>query len=55
MRPLSQSPTVAQAKAKLEKLNDQADAVVEKYNQAAEKWKKAKKKYETLSEAHPPG
>jgi peptidoglycan DL-endopeptidase CwlO len=42
-------PTVAQAKAKLEKLNDQADKVVEKYNQAAEKLKKAKKKYETLN------
>jgi peptidoglycan DL-endopeptidase CwlO len=42
-------PTIPQAKAKLEKLNDQADAVVEKYNQAAEKWKKAKKKYETLN------
>ncbi|MDP9845246.1 C40 family peptidase [Streptosporangium lutulentum] len=42
-------PTIPQAKAKLEKLNEQADLVVEKYNQASEKWKKARKKYETLN------
>ncbi|OUC97267.1 hydrolase [Streptosporangium minutum] len=42
-------PTVAQAKKKLEKLNDQADKVVEKYNQAGEKLKKARKKYRALN------
>ncbi|MFF5204765.1 NlpC/P60 family protein [Streptosporangium sp. NPDC000396] len=42
-------PTIAQAKKKLAKLNHQADMVVEKYNQAGEKWKKARKKYETLN------
>ncbi|MBB4941296.1 cell wall-associated NlpC family hydrolase [Streptosporangium album] len=42
-------PTVAEAKKKLEKLNEQADKVVEKYNQAGEKLKRARKKYETLN------
>ncbi|MFF0306034.1 NlpC/P60 family protein [Streptosporangium sp. NPDC004379] len=42
-------PTLAQAKRKLAKLNDEADKIVEKYNQAGEKWKKARKKYETLN------
>ncbi|GAB2491969.1 C40 family peptidase [Streptosporangium sandarakinum] len=41
-------PTVAEAKRKLAKLNDQADKIVEKYNQAGEKWKKARKKYKAL-------
>ncbi len=43
-------PTIAQARKKLEKLNDQADQVVEKYNQASEKWKKARKKYQALND-----
>jgi peptidoglycan DL-endopeptidase CwlO len=38
-------PTIAQAKAKLEKLNRQADALVDRYNAANEKWKKAKRQY----------
>jgi cell wall-associated NlpC family hydrolase len=42
-------PTVAQVKAKLVKLNEQADDVVEKYNQATESYKKAKKNYKDLS------
>lgn len=42
-------PTVAQAKAKLKKLNDQADALVDRYNAANEKWKKAKKQYLTVN------
>ena len=35
-------PTIAQAKAKLDKLNDQAGEVVDRYNLANERWKKAK-------------
>lgn len=42
-------PTIAQARKKLEKLNDQADKVVEKYNQAGEKWKRARKRYRALN------
>ncbi len=38
-------PTVAQAKAKLKKLDEQADKIVDQYNAANEKWKKAKKQY----------
>ncbi len=38
-------PTIPQAKAKLAKLNKQADQLVEEYNQANEKYKKSKKKY----------
>lgn len=41
-------PTAAAAKKRLEKLNDQADKIVEKYNQAGENLKKARKKYATL-------
>ncbi|GGL04352.1 hypothetical protein GCM10014719_03190 [Planomonospora parontospora subsp. antibiotica] len=44
-------PTIAEAKKKLEKLNDQADKIVEKYNQAGEKWKKARTRYRTLNGA----
>ncbi|MBO3746100.1 C40 family peptidase [Streptosporangiaceae bacterium NEAU-GS5] len=44
-------PTIAQAKAKLTRLNEQADQVVEKYNQATEAYKKAKAKYQTLDGA----
>ncbi|MFF0576477.1 C40 family peptidase [Streptosporangium saharense] len=43
-------PTIEQTKRKLAKLNEQADQLVEKYNQAGEKWKKARKKYEGLNE-----
>ncbi|MEV6981334.1 NlpC/P60 family protein [Sphaerisporangium sp. NPDC051017] len=42
-------PTIAQTKARLAKLNDQADHVVEKYNQASEQWKKARKDYNALN------
>jgi cell wall-associated NlpC family hydrolase len=45
-------PTVAQAKAKLKKLNDQADKVVDRYNAASEKWKKAKKQYLALNDGY---
>src|SRR5690606_32813481 len=41
-------PSPAKARAKLVKLNEQADQLVEKYNQAAETDKKAKKKYDRL-------
>nr|WP_189179658.1 C40 family peptidase [Microbispora rosea] len=43
-------PTVAQAKAKLSKLNAQADKLVDRYNAASEKWKKARAKYLALNE-----
>ncbi|WP_344977688.1 C40 family peptidase [Streptosporangium fragile] len=43
-------PTPAQARKKLEKLNEQADLLVEKYNQASEKWKRARKKYRALND-----
>ncbi|MFE3448078.1 NlpC/P60 family protein [Nonomuraea sp. NPDC059194] len=42
-------PTIAQAKAKLEKLNDKADKVVDRYNTATEKYKKAKKTFTGLN------
>ncbi|MEV7011078.1 NlpC/P60 family protein [Streptosporangium sp. NPDC051022] len=42
-------PTIAQAKRKLAKLNEQADQIVEKYNQAGERWKRARKKYRELN------
>ncbi|MEU8249424.1 C40 family peptidase [Nonomuraea sp. NPDC048916] len=41
-------PTIAQAKAKLEKLNDKADKVVDRYNTATEKHKHAKARYTEL-------
>ncbi|MFB9965361.1 NlpC/P60 family protein [Sinosporangium siamense] len=41
-------PTVAQARAKLEKLNDEADKVVDKYNLAGERLKAARKKHSGL-------
>jgi cell wall-associated NlpC family hydrolase len=43
------APTPAKAKAKLVKLNERADAVVERYNQATETYQKAKKKYDGLN------
>ncbi|MEQ4725590.1 NlpC/P60 family protein [Nonomuraea sp. B19D2] len=42
-------PSPAKARAKLVKLNEQADQVVEQYNQATEAYKSAKKKYDTLN------
>ncbi|MFD8563597.1 NlpC/P60 family protein [Streptosporangium canum] len=42
-------PTIPQAKAKLKKLNDQAGKVVDRYNLANERWKKAKKQYGQLN------
>ncbi|MEV0162320.1 NlpC/P60 family protein [Nonomuraea fuscirosea] len=41
-------PTPAQARAKLVKLNEQADQLVERFNQATETYGKARKKYEKL-------
>ncbi|GLW97181.1 NlpC/P60 family protein [Microtetraspora sp. NBRC 16547] len=45
-------PTIAEAKAKLKKLNEQADKVVDQYNAANEKWKKAKKQYSTINASY---
>jgi peptidoglycan DL-endopeptidase CwlO len=45
-------PTLAQAKAKLNKLNDQADKVVDRYNTATERYKKAKTTYNKLNESY---
>ncbi|NRQ38908.1 NlpC/P60 family protein [Nonomuraea sp. NN258] len=42
-------PTIKQAKAKLAKLNDTADKVVDRYNTATEAYKKAKAKYTKLN------
>ncbi|MBE1559032.1 C40 family peptidase [Nonomuraea africana] len=42
-------PTIPQARAKLVKLNERADQMVEKYNQATEAYRKAKKKYDDLN------
>ncbi|WP_223166768.1 C40 family peptidase [Nonomuraea sp. SYSU D8015] len=42
-------PSPAQARAKLVKLNEEADQLVERYNQATETYKAAKKKYDTLN------
>ncbi|WP_236051181.1 C40 family peptidase [Nonomuraea cypriaca] len=42
-------PSPAKVRAKLVKLNEQADQLVERYNQATEAYKKAKKKYDTLN------
>ncbi|MEV4834007.1 NlpC/P60 family protein [Nonomuraea sp. NPDC049486] len=42
-------PTISQAKAKLEKLNDKADKVVDRYNTATENYKAAKKRYDKLN------
>ena len=43
-------PTVAEAKAKLKRLNDQADKLVDQYNAANEKWKKARQKYLAIND-----
>ncbi|MFC4532244.1 C40 family peptidase [Sphaerisporangium dianthi] len=42
-------PTVAQVKARLAKLDKQADKVVDRYNLAGEQWKKARKEYNSLN------
>ncbi|MGN9847577.1 NlpC/P60 family protein, partial [Nonomuraea sp. H19] len=42
-------PSPAKVRAKLVKLNEQADQLVEQYNQATETHKTAKKKYDTLN------
>jgi cell wall-associated NlpC family hydrolase len=42
-------PSPAQARARLVKLNERADAVVEQYNQATETYRKAKAKYDVLN------
>ncbi|MFB9204861.1 NlpC/P60 family protein [Nonomuraea spiralis] len=43
------APSPAKVKADLVKLNERADQVVEQYNQAAETYKTAKKKYDVLN------
>ncbi|MGI5270672.1 NlpC/P60 family protein [Nonomuraea sp. CA-218870] len=45
-------PTISQAKAKLEKLNDKADKVVDRYNTATESYKDAKKRYDKLDDGY---
>ncbi|WP_245657615.1 C40 family peptidase [Herbidospora mongoliensis] len=42
-------PTIPQARAKLVKLNERADEIVEKYNRATEAYKKAGKKHQRLN------
>ncbi|MEU7832955.1 NlpC/P60 family protein [Nonomuraea sp. NPDC049129] len=42
-------PSPAKARAKLVKLNEQADDLVERHNQATEAYKSAKKKYDALN------
>ncbi|WP_327585196.1 NlpC/P60 family protein [Nonomuraea sp. NBC_00507] len=42
-------PSPAKARAKLVKLNEQADQLVERYNQATETYKKAKNKYDAVN------
>ncbi|GAA0972151.1 C40 family peptidase [Acrocarpospora macrocephala] len=44
-------PTLAEAQAKLKKLNKQMDEIVDDYNGANEKWKKAKKQYDKVNTA----
>lgn len=45
-------PTIKQAKAKLAKLNDKADKVVDRFNTATERHKKAKQTYTTLNNSY---
>ncbi|MEV1172010.1 NlpC/P60 family protein [Nonomuraea sp. NPDC049784] len=45
-------PTLRQAKAKLEKLNDKADKVVDQFNTATERYKKAKSAYTKLNDSY---
>ncbi|GII55450.1 hypothetical protein Pth03_38390 [Planotetraspora thailandica] len=42
-------PTIPQAQAKLKELNKQADKIVDDYNAANEKWKKAKAAYDSVN------
>ena len=42
-------PTIPQAKAKLSKLNDEAGVIVDRFNLANERWKKAGKRYDRLN------
>lgn len=42
-------PTIAQARAKLAKLNEEADKVVERFNAARERYRSSKKKYDKLN------
>ncbi|GAA4042770.1 C40 family peptidase [Nonomuraea soli] len=42
-------PTIKQAKARLEKLNDKADKVVDRYNKAAEEYRAARGRYTKLN------
>ncbi|WP_246266500.1 C40 family peptidase [Nonomuraea typhae] len=45
-------PTIKQAKAKLARLNDRADKVVDRFNTATERHKDAKKKYARLNSSY---
>ncbi|MFB4274809.1 MULTISPECIES: C40 family peptidase [unclassified Nonomuraea] len=45
-------PTLGQAKAKLEKLNDKADKVVDRFNTANERYKKAKSTFTKLNDSY---
>ncbi|MEO3871472.1 C40 family peptidase [Nonomuraea sp. B12E4] len=45
-------PTIGQAKAKLDKLNHQADKVVDRFNTANERYKKAKTSYTELNDSY---
>ncbi|WP_231618874.1 C40 family peptidase [Nonomuraea sp. SBT364] len=45
-------PTLAQARAKLNKLNDKADKVVDRYNLATEKFKEARTRYAKLDDTY---
>ncbi|MBF8193915.1 C40 family peptidase [Nonomuraea sp. K274] len=45
-------PTISQAKAKLEKLNDKADKVVDRFNAATERYKGAKGTYTKLNDSY---
>ncbi|WP_214110612.1 C40 family peptidase [Acrocarpospora catenulata] len=45
-------PTLAEAQAKLKKLNKQMDDIVDEYNAANEKWKKSKKQYDQVNSTY---
>ncbi|MFI7613207.1 NlpC/P60 family protein [Nonomuraea terrae] len=45
-------PTLSQAKAKLDKLNERADKVVDRFNTANERYKKAKTGYSKLNDSY---
>jgi cell wall-associated NlpC family hydrolase len=46
------TPTIPQAKARLARLNDRADKVVDRYNTATERLKKAQSTYGSLNDAY---